>query len=171
MSFFIGYVNGGIAAIILVVLSAILQGRLRKRPQALVSARVLSAIGAVLSAYYIYVAVTKLAEALAGTSGVAVIITSHIPQVILSALLLVHFVVLLVKVSIKGKAIKGLNTALLIVVVVQLIFYVFNLATHWPNLSHGLLAFLYVQILLTAIAAVSVVLFALVNARNRRAAL
>jgi hypothetical protein len=62
-----------------------------------------------------------------------------------------------------------LDIALLLVVALQFALYAFNLISHWANYAHGMTEFLYVQIILVVIAAVSVLLFALVYRKNKRA--
>jgi hypothetical protein len=164
-----GSAIAALVGIALVLVAFFLQGSLRKRGQGGLIARIISVIGALGSLYFIYLNVTRLIEAPAKGTSAAAVITVHIPITLLSLALLLLFVVLIVKRSVKSKLVGILDLMLLIIVALQFALYTFNLISHWGNYAHGMSEFLYVQIILVVIAAVSVLLFALVYRKNKKA--
>jgi hypothetical protein len=163
-----GSAIAGVVGIVLILIAFFLQGSIRKRGQGGIIARIISAIGALGSVYFIYLNVTRLIAAPGKQTSAAAILTVHVPVTLLSVGLLALFVILFLKKSVNSEAILKLDLALLVIVILQLALYVFNLVTHWGNLSHGMTEFLYVQIILIVIAAVSVLLSALVYKKNKR---
>ncbi|MDR0817614.1 MAG: hypothetical protein LBN35_03145 [Clostridiales Family XIII bacterium] len=155
--------------IVLVLIAFFLQGSLRKRGQGGIIASVVSVIGALGSLYFVYLNITRLIEAPGKQTSAAAIITVHIPVTILSIGLLALFVILFLRKSVNSGAVVKLDLALLAIVILQFALYAFNLITHWGNYANGMTEFLYIQILLLVIAAVSVLLFALVYKKNKRA--
>jgi hypothetical protein len=164
-----GSAIAALVGIVLVLIAFFLQGSIRKRKEGGIIARIISVIGVLGSVYFVYLNVSRLIEAPGKQTSLAAILTVHIPITLLSIGLLVLFVILFLKKSVNSGGVVKLDLALLAIVILQFALYAFNLISHWGNYAHGMSEFLYVQIILVVIAAISVLLFALVYRKNKRA--
>jgi hypothetical protein len=167
MGFFIARVSGALLGLGLTllafVLQALLRARLRKNSAVLAGPglRLFSALGAVGA---VYVFITTILNLIKYTSGASSIVTVSAPLLLFSAALAAHFAALCagpVKADTRryaGRlAVFGLSAAL--ASALQFALLALNLALRWNNFTRGMAEYLYIQILLLAIAAINTGLF------------
>ena len=174
MGFFIARVSGALLRLILAlltfVLQAVLRARLRKNGAAPAGPGlpVFSTLGAA-GARYIFVS-TEL-NLIKYRSGVSSIATVSAPLLLFSAALTANFIVLFVsavKPDTRRLTVSGLCAAL--ASALQFTLLAFNLALRWNNFTHGMAEYLYIQILLLALAAINAGLFFIIFFKLKKAA-
>ncbi|MDR1127747.1 MAG: hypothetical protein LBL20_00410 [Treponema sp.] len=163
MGFFIARVSGALLALVLAllafVLQAILRAGLRKNGAAPAGPGlpVFSAIGAAGALYVFAATVLNLIKY---RSGISSIVTVSAPLLLFSAALTVNFIVLFAgaaKPDMRRLAVSGFWAAL--AAALQFALLVFNLVLRWNNFTRGMAEYLYIQILLLVVAAISTALF------------
>jgi hypothetical protein len=174
MGFFIARVSGALLGLVLVVLAFVLQAvlRARLRKNSVVPSgpglKLFSALGAA-GAFYIFIS-TAL-NLIKYRSGVSSIVTVSAPLLLFSVALAANFVVLCVnqaKGDIRRLAVSGLCAAL--ASALQFALLAFNLALRWNNFTHGMAEYLYIQILLLALAAINTGLFFIIFFKLKKTA-
>jgi hypothetical protein len=163
MGFFIARVSGALLGLVLAllafVLQAVLRAGLRKRGAvktgpALLLFSVLGAAGA------FYILAATVLNLIKYRSGVSSIVTVSAPLLVFSAALGANFIALCVcadKPGARPLAVSGLWAAL--ASALQFALLVLNLALRWNNFTRGMAEYLYIQILLLAVTAISTGLF------------
>ncbi|MDR2433839.1 MAG: hypothetical protein LBD47_04660 [Treponema sp.] len=163
MGFFIARVSGALLGLVLALLAFVLQALLRARlwknnpVPAGPGLRLFSVFG-VVGALYVFISTTL--NLVKYRSGLSSIVTVSLPLLLFSASLAANFVVLCVdaaKGDIRRLTVSGLCAAL--ASVLQFMLLAFNLVLRWNNFTHGMAEYLYIQILLLALAAINAGLF------------
>jgi hypothetical protein len=163
MDFFIARVSGALLGLVLALLTFVMEAilRARRRKNATAPAGpglpVFSTLGA---AGALYVFVSTVLNLVKYRSGVSSIATVSAPLLLFSAALTANFIVLFVsavKPDTRRLAVSGFWAAL--ASALQFALLAFNLALRWNNFTRGMAEYLYIQILLLAIAAINTGLF------------
>jgi hypothetical protein len=120
----------------------------------------LGAVGA------LYVFAATVGNVLKYTPGVSSLITVFLPLLAYALALAVHFVIVFSTANWrkgndahKPQGIAFSTLAVSIVVSIQLALALFNLIRNWNNFTHGMIEFLYVQLVYLILIIISVVLF------------
>jgi hypothetical protein len=173
MGFFIARVSGALLGLVLAlfafVLEAVFRARLRKNKAVPVGPglRLLSMFGA---AGALYVFISTALNLVKYRSGLSSIVTVSLPLLLFSVSLAANFFVLCVdtaKEGLRRLAVSGLCAAL--ASALQFTLLAFNLALRWNNFTHGMAEYLYIQILLLALAAINSGLFFIIFFRLKKA--
>jgi hypothetical protein len=174
MGFFIARVSGALLGLVLTVLAFVLQAVLRARPRknaAAVAAPALSLFSALGAAGALYVLLATTLNLIKYRSGASSIVTVSAPLLLFSAALAANFVVLFIaaaKADARRLVVSGLAAAL--ASALQFALLALNLALRWNNFTHGMSEYLYIQILLLAIAAIDTGIFFIIFVKRKKAA-
>jgi hypothetical protein len=173
MGFFIARVSGALLGLVLAllafVLEAVLRARLRKNNAvpAGPGLRLFSVLGA---AGALYIFISTALNLVKYRSGISSIVTVSAPLFLVSVSLAANFIVLCVDAA-KGKirrlAVSGLCAAL--ASALQFALLAFNLVLRWNNFTRGMAEYLYIQILLLALAVIDSGLFFITFFRLKKA--
>jgi hypothetical protein len=163
MGFFIARVSGALLGLVLALLAFVLQTVLRARLRKNDAARigpgltVFSVLGAAGAVYVFVITVLNLLKYRSGLSSIA---TVSAPLLLFSAALAANFTMLFVgaaKPDTGRLALSGFASAL--TGALQFALLILNLGLRWNNFTRGMPEYLYIQVLLLAIAAINTGLF------------
>jgi hypothetical protein len=160
MGFFIARVTGALAGFLLALLSFFIQvavrGAARKKRSPPLVLRLVAVLGVAGGGYIIVSTIVNLAKY---GSGLASILTVQAPLLLYALALAVHFVFLALRPAAQSLVANRTNLAVLCVALLQLALFLFNLARNWNNLTHGMMEFLYIQLLLLVLTALTALFF------------
>jgi hypothetical protein len=163
MGFFIARVSGALLGLVLALLAFVLQtvlrARLRKKG-AVPAGPALAVFSALGAGGAVYILVTTALNLLKYRSGLSSIATVSAPLLLFSAALAANFIVLFAgaaKPDTGRLAVSGFVAAL--ASALQFALLILNLGLRWNNFTRGMAEYLYIQVLLLAIAAINTGLF------------
>jgi hypothetical protein len=159
MGFFIARVSGALLAFVLslfaLVLRGLLRGRLKNKKGESAVFSVFAALGAAGAVYIAAAAIINLFKYASGSSSIA---TVTAPLLLFAVLLAVHFALLCGRQRRPGLlAASSLWAAL--AALLQCALLLFNLVLRWNNFTRGMLEYLYIQILISALSAGTAFMF------------
>ncbi|MDR1128157.1 MAG: hypothetical protein LBL20_02505 [Treponema sp.] len=164
MGFFIARVSGALLGLVLALLAFVLQtvlrARLRKNDAAQIGPglTVLSVLGAAGAVYIFVITVLNLLKYRSGLGSIA---TVSAPLLLFSAALAANFAIMLFagpsKPDTGRLALSSFAAAL--AGALQFALLILNLGLRWNNFTRGMAEYLYIQVLLLAIAAINTGLF------------
>jgi hypothetical protein len=174
MGFLIARISGSAIAAVLALIAFVLQLLFRKsKPLPASLVRVISGLGA---AGALYVFAATVGNVLKYTPGVSSLLTVFLPLLAYALALAVHFIIVFVTANWRTKgddarkprSIAFSTLAASIIVSIQLALALFNLIRNWNNFTHGMIEFLYIQLVYLILIIISVVLFWINFAKSNR---
>jgi hypothetical protein len=160
MGFLIARISGSALAAVLALIAFILQLLIRKDKLPALWVRVISGLGAVGA---LYVLIATIGNVLKYTIGVSSLLTVFVPLLVHALVLAVYFALVFStakwREASKPYRIARPTLAVAVVVSIQLALGLFNLIRNWNNFTHGMIEFLYIQLVYLILIVISVTLF------------
>jgi hypothetical protein len=157
MGFLIVRISGSALTAVLALIAFVLQLLIRKNKLPALWVRIISGLGA---AGALYVIAATIGNVIKYASSVSSILTVFLPLSVYALAMAVHF--MLVFSAAKTPKLRRIALSTLAaagIVSIQLALGLFNLIRNWNNFTHGMIEFLYIQLVYLALVAISVTLF------------
>jgi hypothetical protein len=166
MGFLIARISGSAVAVVLALIAVVLQLLVRKGRLPVLGVRIISGIGT-LGALYVLGA--TIGNVLRYTIGVSSLLTVFLPLVAYSLALAVHFALVFATANTaKHWLVTDSILAAAAIVSLQLLLGLFNLLRNWNNFTHGMIQFLYIQVVYLVVVVVSVALLWVTFAKAKK---